>query len=247
MEEKRQIDNMPDEEWDVYVWPDSEEEDDLPVATFSVWISHDVFSKEALHSLLHSPLLATSTRSKTPSSFSIVDIVDAAVKQQEKGIPLGRASSFVDVTCIVPRDKARWDVRLKETWVEKMKSTNVAFHKACEIVNQQKKNDTKCKRASVDWHVQMVKPNSPDQPLHEDDVSTGKGGRCYYTLIVPLVDNPKAGGTYFPKLDHVFASYGGALMFDGRIEHAGLGNRSDTTRYFLYAAIHTGGDPNCDE
>jgi ectoine hydroxylase-related dioxygenase (phytanoyl-CoA dioxygenase family) len=60
------------------------------------------------------------------------------------------------------------------------------------------------------------------------------------------VDDVLAGGTHFPKLNHTFTSYGGVLVFDGTIEHAGLGNRSKKNRYFLYAAIYTGKDKNCD-
>jgi hypothetical protein len=80
--------------------------------------------------------------------------------------------------------------------------------------------------------------------VHADD--EGKRARCYYTLIVPLVDNPLAGGTHFPDHGHTFSEYGGALIFDGRIRHLGLGNRSTVDRYFLYAAIYTGSDDNSD-
>ena len=126
-----------------------------------------------------------------------------------------------------------------------MRGTNVAFREACSMLEQHKRNDTRCKNASVDWHVQIVYPGSPDQKLHMDD-TRGGGKRCYFTFIIPLVENPRAGGTFFPKLGRVFASYGGGVLFDGRIEHAGLGNKSKITRYFLYAAIHTGIDPNCE-
>ena len=92
----------------------------------------------------------------------------------------------------------------------------------------------------------IVYPGSPDQTVHVDDSKFKVGGkRCYFTFIVPLTSDPKTGGTNFPKLNYTFTSYGGALMFDGAVEHAGLGNRSSTkNRIFLYAAIHTGRDEN---
>ena len=95
----------------------------------------------------------------------------------------------------------------------------------------------------------MVHPGSPSQDVHIDDAASRRGGnRCYYTLIVPLSSHSSLG-THFPTLNsnrgHTFATFGGALVFDGGVEHAGLANRSTHDRIFLYAAVFTGEDKNC--
>jgi hypothetical protein len=126
-----------------------------------------------------------------------------------------------------------------------MKFVNDAFRKACDMIDVLKESDRKCKKAHVDWHAQVVFPGSPAQDPHIDDRTSKRGKRCFYTMIVPLVDDIRAGGTYFPKLNHTFASFGGVLIFDGTIEHAGLANQSTQNRFFLYAAIYTGKDDNC--
>lgn len=64
--------------------------------------------------------------------------------------------------------------------------------------------------------------------------------------VISLVDNPNAGSTFSPELRKTFASFGGALMFDGSVEHVGLGNRSTQICYFLYSAIYTGQDSDCE-
>ena len=222
----------------------------VPKATVSVWMWDSVFSPDALHALLHTELSATAhgarTSSRSSRAFSLVDLVVKAIELNETGRPMGGADRFVDVTCILPRERhTRWDVRLTDHWVEKMREVNVAFHRACDMVDHLRRNDGRCARAKVDWHLQQVLPGSPDQELHIDDRTHGSARRCFYTFIVPLTDNPSAGGTFFPKLGKVFSAYGGALCFDGTVEHAGLGNRSQQTRHFLYAAIYTGRDENC--
>ena len=77
---------------------------------------------------------------------------------------------------------------------------------------------------------------------------TSAGGpdapRCYLTLIVPLTDHPEQGGTQFADLGTV-SPLGGAVAFGGRVDHRGTANRSAHTRFFLYAAVHSGDDPNC--
>lgn len=215
---------------------------------FSVWMQDNLFSADALRALLEDPLTVSNggrTSARGTDKFSLQSLIAAAISLNEKKKELGRAKSFVDVECIMPREhKTRWDVKLTDNWVNKMRSVNVAFAGACTIIDGIKHSDKRCKRAVVDWHVQLVYPGSPDQDVHIDDKET-RGARCYYTFILPLTDNPRAGGTHFPALGHTFASYGGALCFNGTVEHAGLGNRSIQDRYFLYAAIHTGSDPNC--
>jgi len=207
------------------------------MATLSVWAEQGVFSKDALTSLLQSPLTVQGARRGT-LRFSLMDLLLLAPKPQK-----GNASQFVQSS--TPRDKARWDVHLSDKWVEQMREVNVAFSKACDIADNIRTQ--RCtSRSTIAWHAMIVHPGSPDQKVHVDDSAfkVGKGKRCYYTLIVPLTSDPKAGGTHFPKLEYTFSEYGGALMFDGAVEHAGLGNRSNSDRVFLYAAIHSGKDEN---
>lgn len=213
----------------------------------SVWMQSDLFSNEGLHALLHGALLTEEgTRQRGKTLFSLVQVMDSAIALSEKGTPMGKAALFADVTCIIPREpRTRWDVRLTQRWVDKMRTVNVAFMDACKLVESVKRTDARCKKCKVDWHLQRVSPGSPDQKLHVDDTTTQRGRRCYYTLIVPLTDNPLAGGTKFPTLGVVFTTYGGAVLFDGSVEHAGVGNRSHSMRYFLYAALYTGQDANC--
>lgn len=218
-----------------------------PRGGLSVWMSDSLFAPEALWALLHHPIpIAVARRPRGKTEYNLMELVDAARQSQEDNKKMSTAAHFVDETCIVPRDSKRWDVRLKPLWVERMRSVNVAFADMCRMVENVCQNDIRCANATVDWHVQMVYPGSNDQPLHMDDTEDDRGARCYYTYIVPLVDNPRAGGTHFPKLNNTFSTYGGAVLFDGTVEHAGMGNRSQQVRYFIYAAIYTGTDENCD-
>ena len=213
-----------------------------------MWMQTGVLSSSDLKSLLLHDKLggAVGASGKRAQGYSLKEIVTIAVKGQEERLPIGGAVRFVDPECIVPRDGKRWDVRLSPIWVALMRKKNGAFDVACGLLDSLRCSDKRCARAKVDWHVQVVYPGSPDQPVHVDDSNDRGGGRCYYTMIVPLVDDPKAGGTYFPSLDYVFTSYGGLLVFRGDVAHAGVGNRSSNDRYFLYAAVYTGKDPNCD-
>ena len=175
----------------------------------------------------------------------MVQLVAAAIAfNSTQKTPMGGAAAFADVECILPREReTRWDVRLTAAWVEAAAVRNAAFRVAQRLAEEVMRQSRRCAGARVDWHVQMVKPGSPRQGLHVDDDDPS---RCYYTLILPLVDDVRAGGTYFPGLDRTFAEYGAAVVFDGSVEHAGLANLSERTRYFLYAAMYTGTDENCD-
>lgn len=223
--------------------------DRIPRTTLAAaWIQDDLFSRDALHALLHGPLKVNTARtSRGRCEYSLIDLLDAAVKSQDALKPerLGKAARFVHAESIVPRARStRWDVMLTPEWVERMRDVNVAFARACDLVDTLRLSDGKCARANVDWHAQIVMPGSPRQELHVDDGAGRSAQRCYYTMIVPLVDHRDAGGTYIPAFNQVFASYGSAIVFDGAVEHGGSENRSRHDRYFLYAAIYTGTDQN---
>ena len=204
--------------------------------SLSVWAAREVFSTDALSLLLHSPLTVHGAK-RGKTSFSLVDLLDLAPAKAK-----GNASRFVKAS--TPRDHARWDIHLREEWVSQMREVNVAFAQACEMAHRIQKQQCTSK-STVAWHAMIVRPGSPDQNVHVDDKQFRVGGkRCYYTLIIPLSSDPEAGGTHFPTLGHTFCDYGGALMFDGSVQHAGLGNRSWGDRIFLYAAIHSGKDEN---
>lgn len=89
----------------------------------------------------------------------------------------------------------------------------------------------------------MVHPNSPRQEDHVDDTGR-KSSRCFYTLIIPLTFDVQAGGTYFPDLNLTFTHFGGYVLFDENIVHAGLANLSKSDRFLLLAVIYTGRDEN---
>ena len=214
---------------------------DAHVGTLSVWAEPRAFSTDALRLLLTSPLEVEGARRGT-RLFSLRDLLSLAPNPQK-----GNASHFIRSS--VPRDHARWDIHLSQKWVNQMKDVNVAFATACDMAetvrNRYCKSSSSSRTTSVAWHAMIVHPGSPDQPVHVDDSKFKVGGtRCYYTLILPLTGDAKAGGTHFPALNYTFAEYGGVLVFDGAVEHAGLGNRSNSDRVFLYAAIHSGKDEN---
>jgi hypothetical protein len=197
----------------------------------------DVFEPDALKGLLTTSLTVDAKRGKT--EYTLMELFDVA-KQAKRG----NAIRFVHE--VHPREReTRWDIRFTTGWVEKMKRINVAFSQACDMCEHIKKMSPRCSKANVEWHAMLVHPGSPNQPVHiDDEKSTHKGKRCYFTFIIPLTSTPKSGGTYFPKLGKIFSSFGGAVVFDGAVEHAGLENKSTEDRIFLYAAIFTGKDEN---
>ena len=205
--------------------------------TISVWMEDGLFEPDALRGLLTTPLTVDARRGTT--EYNLMDLFHVAKESKR-----GNAIRFIHE--VHPRERdTRWDIKLTPTWVDKMKMVNVAFARACDMSENIKKMIPKCNKANVEWHAMLVHPGSPNQPVHIDDAqSTKKGKRCYYTFIIPLTSNPKSGGTHFPKLDKTFSSFGGAVVFDGAVEHAGLGNKSSEDRVFLYAAIFTGKDVN---
>lgn len=206
-------------------------------ARVSVWMQDDLFSRDALQGILRMPMTVDARRGIT--EYSLIDLFRAA-----KNTNKGNASRFI--RDVHPRERqTRWDIALTSTWVDKMKMVNVAFAHACDMCENIKKMAPKCNKANVEWHAMLVHPGSPNQPVHVDDEqSTKRGKRCYYTFIIPLTSSPNSGGTYFPKLDKTFSSFGGGVVFDGGVEHAGLANKSSNDRIFLYAAIFTGKDVN---
>jgi len=214
--------------------------------SLSLWAQDEVFDTDALKILPQTELSVNSRRGK--GGFSLLELFDAAIGFSEKGAKLGTATQLIQSDGIRPREReTRWDITLTDTWVAKMANVNSAFRDAVELARRVPEMNSKCKNSKINvvWHAMIVFPGSPDQPIHIDDAqSTQAGRRCYFTLIVPLTFDPKAGGTNFPKLHKTFSSFGGALAFDGGVEHAGLGNRSKTNRIFLYAAIFTGKDHN---
>lgn len=214
----------------------------MPDTNERIWMKHDVFDKQLLKRLLLTPL-STGHSSRGAKEANLLDIINAAKKPNSRG----HVSRFIDPDGVCPREReTRWDIKLTDTWISAMKKENEAFRNACEMIDSVKSSNHKCKKAKVEWHVMMVHPGSPAQDAHIDDAQSTRGGaRCYYTFILPLTSNPKGGGTHFPQQNVVFSSFGGALLFDGAVLHAGLANESKEDRVFLYAAIFTGKDHNC--
>jgi hypothetical protein len=205
--------------------------------TLSLWAQSNLFNKDALAAILTSSIHAVGNRGKT--SFTLVELLNTATLTHR-----GNASRFV--LDAVPREhKTRWDITLSSKWVEEMIKINSAFAYAVELADGVRKHmgGPACKKANIVWHAQIVHPNSPNQALHMDDDVKHKR-RYYYTLIIPLTNDHQAGGTFVPLLNKTFASFGGAIVFDGAVEHAGMGNKTNNDRIFLYAAIFTGYDRN---
>lgn len=202
----------------------------------SLWAQDDLFDKDALNAILSTSLNTDARRGK--AEFTLLELLQVA-----KAVPYGNASRFLND--VVPREReTRWDITLSTLWVNKMARINVAFAYAIDIADGVRRNMGRCPKANIVWHAQIVHPGSSDQPLHVDDKPKRRRKGCYFTLIIPLTQDPRSGGTHFPLLNRTFSSFGGALAFDGSVEHAGLGNRSKKDRIFLYAAIFTGEDRN---
>ena len=202
----------------------------------SLWAEDELFDQDALRAILWTPLSTGARRGK--EAFTLQELLHVA-----KAASRGNAARFIQD--VVPREReTRWDVTLTPSWVEKMSNVNVAFAHAIDIADKVRRHMGACPNANIVWHAQIVHHGSPDQPLHVDDRPKRRGKGCYFTMIVPLTQDPRAGGTHFPLLDHTFSSFGGALVFDGSVEHAGLGNPTSRDRIFLYAAIFTGRDHN---
>lgn len=218
------------------------------MASLSLWSETNVFTLDAVDALLHAPLsTASAARSRTArgtTQYSLVELLELAVRTEQ----LGSARRFV--RSIQPRDPNRWDVALTDEWVTRMAEVNVAFRKATQLVEGARAMAPKCRNATAEWHAMLVRPGSPDQPLHIDDTRAAAGSkRCFYTFLMPLqAENERAGATVFPRGsgadDLVFYRVGDALLFDGAIAHYGRGNRSAHDRIFLYAALFTGRDAN---
>ena len=99
---------------------------DAMSTTFSIWMQHDVFPHASLKELLHSPI-STARSSRGVHEYTLTDLLLNAIANQEKGVALGGAVHFVDIQCIVPRERTtRWDIRLTDHWVRTMKGANLA-------------------------------------------------------------------------------------------------------------------------
>ena len=203
----------------------------------SVWIDHNLFDTSSLQSILMTHLSVNAKRGI--KEYNLMDLFWWA-----KHVQRGNANRFIQ--SVHPREhKTRWDIKLTYAWVDKMKQSNIAFSQACDMCEHIKRVKNTGYKAKVEWHAMIVHPGSPAQPIHiDDEQSTKKGRRFYYTFIIPLTFHPDAGGTYFLKINQTFTSFGGAAVFDGAVEHAGLANKSLEDRVFLYAAIFTGQDIN---
>lgn len=219
--------------------PDEEPDGAASLATL-VRVHDGLFAPEAAAALLDEPL---ATRGRGARDFSLRELVEVARMQVEEQVGMGPAAQLVDVNCVQPRmPPTRWDVRLTPHWVERMAGVSKAFRAVHELALGYR---ARCgmKSATVDWHVVRVDAGSDRQPSHQD-AGGPDAPRCYLTLIVPLTDHPEQGGTQFADLGTV-SPLGGAVAFGGRVDHRGTANRSAHTRFFLYAAVHSGDDPNC--
>ena len=199
-----------------------------------LWIGEKIFDKTELYNILVERLETNATRGQ--SAWSLLEMLKIADRKQ-----IGSASRFI--TNVKPMNRGRYDVTLRPWWVDKMSNVNNAFAYARKLANGVVKM-ANCPNAKIDWHAQIVHPGSPGQNPHIDDPNKRRVDGCYYTLIVPLTFDRQAGGTHFPSLDYMFASFGGALVFDGKLEHAGLGNPTSSDRIFLMAVVYTGQDPS---
>ena len=114
---------------------------------------------------------------------------------------------------------------------------NDAFRTAAQTLVETKRR-LDCERATITWHAMLVRPGSPDQNEHVD--SNGRN-KCYYTFIIPLT-SPLEAAAVLSRNGIDVPSLGGAVLFGGNAQ--GLGQPLGVGAGVLYAAVHTGKDPN---
>ena len=94
----------------------------------SVWIYHNLFDTSSLQSILMTHL---SVNAKTCSmrEYNLMDLFWWA-----KHVQRGNANRFIQ--SVHPREQeTRWDIKLTDAWVDKMKQSNIAFSQAWICVN----------------------------------------------------------------------------------------------------------------
>jgi len=95
-------------------------------------------------------------------------------------------------------------------------------------------------------NLQRVLPGSPDQAWHRDAAAQGRG---YVTILCALGDQDRrTGGTEFRDAGAAATPLrrGDCVVFDGGVEHRGLGNRGDVARWFAYVVVSTRACPNLE-
>lgn len=195
----------------------------------NVWVSTKCFDRTDLVALLRDQIIPHA------SLYTALNrIADDKPLGKAVGVIAGYGQHWT------ARNPFRWDATLSQQWILTAYNSNPAFRLASEQVHGARAA-LGCPSARITWHAMLVRPGSPDQEVHID--GTGRG-KCYYTYVVPLMQSPEGGGTYFPEAGLTFRSVGRAILFGGDVHHKGLGNRSAHDRIFLYAAMHSGPDPN---
>ena len=106
-------------------------------------MADNIFDPDALRAIVTTPLTAQQQSRRGGGGVTLMDIIDKAKRPNNRG----SAQRFIDPDGVCPREReTRWDVKLTATWVQKMQSVNVAFRRACELVEGIRNMNPKCKR-----------------------------------------------------------------------------------------------------
>ena len=85
----------------------------------SVWIYHNLFDTSSLQSILMTHLSVNAKRGIR--EYNLMDLFWWA-----KHVQRGNANRFIQ--SVHPREQeTRWDIKLTDAWVDKMKQSNIAF------------------------------------------------------------------------------------------------------------------------
>ena len=102
----------------------------------------------------------------------------------------------------------------------------------------------------ANWHLLRSECKCGHQKWHQDNDSlwsmSGKSALCpkYWTVMIPLNDLEKMGGTEF-KDAGIFRFLQGCVAFRGDVLHRGTNNSSTDTRWALFCVLCSRGrDPN---
>mmetsp|Transcript_9665 Transcript_9665/g.23789 ORF Transcript_9665/g.23789 Transcript_9665/m.23789 type:complete len:439 (-) Transcript_9665:114-1430(-) len=162
---------------------------------------------------------------------------------------LGLEQELIDVgfTTFKTRSRDRYDLRIPEFMTSKFSFLNTKA-KWVPLVKQILGNDIKI----VHSGVMISLPGSATQPYHMDGphLSDKKHLPAHIlNVFVPLVDlTPEVGPTEFVPTSHLLNNYwdpgvkpmtvnaaqGQCILFDYRIKHRGLGNKSNEKRPVIY-------------
>jgi hypothetical protein len=204
------------------------------------------------HFLVHQRKLRP-TRGDFPGIKTAWDLERATAYTTRAERVRKRCNRFLHASgdAVIQRGPGRWDFRLGHLFPVDLNGILEPVYRLCGRAAAY--DGITKKPLMVQTHqIMVVEPGAEIQPWHQDhDGSTG-----YFTILIALNDsddeheNALMGGTELcmptkpPLMVVVPPRKGHGLVFDGRVIHRGLANRSRTTRYFYYVSLSTVPDKN---